>query len=259
MKLSTLILGTLRNTPIRLKIVNYNNSVYRILDEYKNKFDELDKQIIEMNLKLSDLNVLELMSSNKGVEGEEDSNKLNDIIRLIQDLEKRNIKRCDEIVKKYDDEIAKLRNEMLAIKNTSDQTNIDLNNLKNTIDGILVKLEALNKTVEHNYELSINHCRENNSTLKKLIHDEVEELKKMIAGIQIADLGKKEGMSEEDMQLLKDLVKRVTELEKNLKLLSKSINLDPIMSEIHELKDNLQNKANLNELEYIREKQSKYY
>jgi hypothetical protein len=131
-----------------------------------------------------------------------------------------------------------------------------MSNLKNTIDDILIKLEALNKTVQNNYDLSINHCRENTSTLKTLIHDEIEQLKKMIHNIQLSDAGKKEGISEGDMQLLKDLAKKVSDLEKGFKLISGSINIDAIMKEINGLKELLAKKANIEDVEDLLNKHS---
>jgi chromosome segregation ATPase len=255
----------------------YNNLVNRRLKELEAKFHDLESKVNEVNGKLVDFDLMSIMrgkgsGSNIGVHVDNDRNdeigvsshQIEELIMLIQNMEKKQNKKWEE-VKKYEEDITKLKNEMLALRSGLESTNKDLSNTNNTIEIIFGRLDETNKMIQTNYEAAVENTNERISSMKRYVDGKFDELKAMIDEINLnmnnmplLDSGDKKGdLSEADMKLLKDLLKRVTDLEKQFKLLTNSINVDLIMKEIGKFNDILPLKANVSDLSELREQLSK--
>jgi hypothetical protein len=126
------------------KIIIY--IVLRRLKELEFKFNDIQAKVGEINTKLVDFDILEIMkyrgSGNAGIHVNNDSNdevsvsshQIEKPIMLIQNLEKKQNKKWEE-VKKYDEEITKLKSDVFSLR-----TGLD-----NTIETMLGKLEDMTK------------------------------------------------------------------------------------------------------------------
>jgi chromosome segregation ATPase len=246
----------------------------RRLKELETKFRDLDGKITEMSGKLIDFDLINIMKNRSGsteihVDNDRNdeigvsSHQIGELIMLIQNMEKKQNKKWEEL-KKYDEDISKLKNDMLALRNGLDNTNKDVATATNTIEMVLVSLDEMTKTIHKNYDSGIENTREQIAAMKKYVDGKFDELKEMIDEINGNNLSATEGgdkkgeMSEADMKLLKDLLKRVNDLEKQFKLLTNSINVELIMKEISKFNEILPLKANVSDLNELREQLSKF-
>jgi chromosome segregation ATPase len=254
---------------ISMTVKLYIYIVLRRLKELEFKFNDIHAKVGEINTKLVDFDILEIMKhrgSNAGIHVDNDRNdevgvsshQIEELIMLIQNLEKKQNKKWEE-VKKYDEEITKLKSDVFGLRTGLDNTNKDVANTNSNIETVLGKLEDITKTIQSNYDQSVANLREQIGLMKKYVDDKFNELKDLIDNNNLnntpIDLNDKKGeMTDADMKLLKDLMKRVMELEKQFKLLTNSINVELIMKEITKFNEILPLKANIGDISELRER-----
>jgi hypothetical protein len=210
-----------------------------------------------MAVKVEDFNIYDLFKDLKTADGSVDASAL-----LIQNLEKKIFKKFefyDDKNKKVDDDMYKLKNEASNLKNQVDnnqvQTDKNRNDLKIDIDTLQ---EMLDKVKNDYYLADIN-------LYDKVIHDMTKKLSDIKDSMDHSDFDprslnepqKTEKVHNEvDPKTVRDISKRLNELEKSYKIFASSINVDLIKSELSRLGDIIHSKANNLDIQEVKETNS---
>ena len=213
-----------------------------------------------MGIKLQDFNIYDILKGN--LQGDGDSSAA---IALIQNLEKKvdsKFKLNDDRINKHDEELFKLTKDVTNIKNAQDLINRNLDTIKKRLDDMDKKIEELfNKLneLENNFNDNIDGRIKN---LEKLLNSKLEELEKLFND-QIKGIGDANSKNAGDdnqgnldgdaNQKLKDLAKRITDIEKTIKLLSVNLGIDGIKSDIQAIKSALMQKCNQSDFQELKD------
>ena len=213
-----------------------------------------------MNIKLQDFNIYDILKGN--LQGDGDSSAT---IALIQNLEKKvdaKFKLIDDIINKHDEDLFKLSKDVTNIKNAQDLINRNIETIKKRLDDLDKKFEDLLSKLnelENNFNDNIDGRIKN---LEKLLNAKLEELEKKIddkilgngeSDEKKTDEENKDNLGGEANQKLKDIQKKITELEKTIKLLSTNLGIDSIKSDIQAIKSALMQKCNQSDFQELKE------
>lgn len=232
-------------------------------------------------MKLEDFNIYDIFKSNLTEGGSTDAS-----IILIQNLEKKLFKKfefIDEKIKRSEEEAYRFKNELSNNKIQLENLNKGINLLKDESEklnknGGLLKELINQKYLEFDNKLSELDNNINNSVLAQInelkefqrneIDKALEENKnlKEAADIEEEEKLKSEleeknniGLSEGDMKLVKDCIKRTIEFEKTFKVFVNSINVDNIKAEFAKIQEALGNKLSAIDLLDIKDTLSIFY
>jgi hypothetical protein len=214
----------------------------------------------EISIKVNDFNVYDLFKS-----GSETGSSDTGVI-LVQNLEKKVLKKfefIDEKIKRADEENYKLKTEILNFKKFNENTikiiednhrefslsNKDIvkNNEKISIlhSSIKVEIEELKKELEEKISNGISEIKENKE--KKIIDENLLEKTENI---------KSSGLSNEELKMIKENSKKITEIDKSLKLFISNCHLDSMKNNITKLQEDIITKANSLQLENLKDQMS---
>ena len=213
-----------------------------------------------MGIKLQDFNIYDILKGN--LQGDDD---LSAAIELIKNLEKKvdaKFKLNDDRINKHDEDLFKITKDVTNIKNAQDLINRNLDTIKKRLDDMDKKIEELfNKLneLENNFNDNIDGRIKN---LEKLLNSKLEELEKLFND-QIKGIGDANSKNAGDdnqgnldgdaNQKLKDLAKRITDIEKTIKLLSVNLGIDGIKSDIQAIKSALMQKCNQQDFQDLKD------
>jgi hypothetical protein len=233
------------------------------------KLDELGKSNLELNQKMGDIavkvedfNIYDLFKDMKTSDGNVDASAL-----LIQNLEKKIFKKFefyDDKNKKVDDDMYKLKNESSNLKNQLDNTCVQCEKGRNDLKIETDTLQELIDRVKSDYHLA------DINLYDKIVHDLESKLNDIRDSMDHSDhdggrRGSDEPMKAEkahhevDPKTVRDISKRLNELEKSYKIFASSINVDLIKSELSRLGDIIHSKANNLDIQEVKEINSKTY
>ena len=248
---------------------NLNDQLNKKLEEMDKKMNEMKEEMAKLKEKVEDFNIYDLLKNETG-----DPNF--DIYKgLIMALEKKVYKRFeayDSRFKKDETDIFQNQNDIKNInatingmKDRENKMNDEMNEMKYNNQAKFVDINKLLKELNE----KINKIDENFNKIVKINSDEHKEFydKLKILGQKSnkqdnnleSKYGKDEGNSNyNDIELVKDLSKKVIELEKYLKANFKNFNPNNINERIEKLEIEMLKKANKFELNEINEKLAYY-
>ena len=227
-------------------------------EEMRLNNEDMKKQIEDLTIKCNDFNIYDLFKDAKVEGGNIDLSKV-----LIMNLEQKVFKKfdtVDEKIKKLNEDIYKFKNDMQNMKNQFDVSQHSFQSLKDMMKELAEAIqnandENTNKVNELEGKLNENYKKilKKNDDDRNGLNRQIENLKLRINNMgSTGDEDQKDsgnaiqntGISDTEMKLLKDLSQRVNDLEKNLKAIVQSLNIEEIRDDITRLQNELNSKAN---------------
>ena len=227
-------------------------------EEMRLSNEDMKKQIEDLTIKCNDFNIYDLFKDAKVEGGNIDLSKV-----LIMNLEQKVFKKfdtVDEKIKKLNEDIYKFKNDMQNMKNQFDVSQHSFQSLKDMMKELAEAIqnandENANKVNELEGKLNENYKKilKKNDDDRNGINRQIENLKLRINNIgSTGDEDQKDsgnviqntGFSDTEMKLLKDLSQRVNDLEKNLKAIVQSFNIEELRDDITRLQNEFNSKAN---------------
>ena len=220
-----------------------------------------DKSLNDIRIKLKDFNVLEIFKSiGNNTENGQNNNIL---LSLIDNLDKNfnsKIKLTEEKMSKIDEANFKMIKDVQNIKNSQDFNNRNIENNKKTIEEIYIKLKDIEKTISNdiniisnqninieniptnnNINLSETKKSENKSKFsEKNVKKEADKNNSIIINEDI-----KEEINKNIDEKMKEIIKRIIDIEKSFKFLPNQEWVEDIKKQINHIKENT-NKFALN-------------
>lgn len=139
------------------------------------KVDRHENQIQEINIKLVDLNLIDLVKDRLAVDGKQDESIL---INLISNLQKKFDQKSEIDSRRFktlEDEIMKLKNDIVNIKNTNENFNKSLIALQEDIQMIYSKLQDLRDYIHTSTDENKTYFNAGIRTLDENIDNKIKE------------------------------------------------------------------------------------
>ena len=249
------ILGQTGNKE-EVQLIKLNiKSLEEKIDEINKDKHEIKKVLDEMKIKILDFNIYDILKEANLSEGNLDASKL-----LIMNLEEKFMKKTqiiDEKIKKKEDDMYNLKNEFQNVKNEAQVISTSLSGFKSSVKEIS---EQVTKTNDQNSNMVNEANNKINEVYKKLLQKFEEErknskknyekLKNYIKKIEgntngLGNAGTNElkgELSDSDLRCLAELTKRITDLEKQMKMLYHSLDISKFKEEVAKLENELMQK-----------------
>ena len=248
--------------------------IQQIISEYEEKIEylnrkneEIDTRLKDMDIKIQDFNIADLLKSNSvggvgdGGEGEGNNNL---VLNLISNLEKKfNVKSnsTDGRLNKLEETNFKLIKDTQNLKNSQDGNKRTLSILKQANEDIISNMKKIEKKL---IETIPDMAKQFESQMKVIQKEKVEKEEKEESS-RIEERERKNSMlsmskSEPQIDLennekIKEIMKRLTDIEKSIKILPIQIGAEQIKSDISALKSGIGNCAQAQDLKEAREKE----
>ena len=240
---------------IQLIKLNQKTLEEKINELNKDKI-EINKDLDEMKIKMVDFNIIDLLKEANISEGSIDASKI-----LVSNLEEKFIKKTqiiDEKIKKNEDEMHNLKNEFQNVKNEAQVINTSLIGFKSAVDEISEQVTKTNDQNSNMVNETNNKINEKYKILAQKIGEEkqnskknYEKLKNYIKKLENISkenrnlFGKeiKGEMSDSDLRCIAELTKRVTDLEKQIKILYHTLDISKFKEEIAKLENKIMQKV----------------
>ena len=248
--------------------------IQQIISEYEEKIEylnrkneEIDTRLKDMDIKIQDFNIADLLKSNSvggvgdGGEGEGNNNL---VLNLISNLEKKfNVKSnsTDGRLNKLEETNFKLIKDTQNLKNSQDGNKRTLSILKQANEDIISNMKKIEKKL---IETIPDMAKKFESQMKVIQKEKVEKEEKEESS-RIEERERKNSMlsmskSEPQIDLennekIKEIMKRLTDIEKSIKILPIQIGAEQIKSDISALKSGIGNCAQAQDLKEAREKE----
>lgn len=242
------------NEDIQLIKLNMKSLEDKYIDLNKEK-DEMIKDLEEIKVKVVDFNIYELFKDCQTSEGTLDASKL-----LIMNLEEKFIKKTsimDEKIKKSEEDMYNIKNEFQNVKNISSAISNSLNGFKNNIKEIS---DQFNKTNDENsnvvnetkskinetYKKSLQKIEDEKKNTKKMVEKLKNQIKKIYDNMPVENEKQNEvkDLSDNDLRCLAELTKRISDLEKQMKMIYHSFDVSKTKEDIAKIENELNQKTN---------------
>ena len=246
------------------------NLIEQILTDYEEKIDNLNRKseefenkLKDMDLKLQDFNIADLLKSNtlniEGGEGEEGGNQL--ILNLVSNLEKKfnaKSKTTDDRLNKLEETNYRLVRDTQNLKNFQDGTKRSINNLKKADEEIIENMKLIqNKIVEISPDMSKQFdslkIPQKKEKEEKDESSKVEEKERKNSNLSVSKTEPQIDL--ENNEKIKEIMKRLFDIEKSVKILPKEIGAEQIKLDISALKSGKGNCSRLQDLKEAKEKE----
>ena len=250
------LLGVSGNSEeIQLIKLNQKSLEEKINEMNKDK-NEINKVLDEMKIRMVDFNIVDLLKEANISEGSIDASKI-----LVSNLEEKFIKKTqiiDEKIKKTEDDMNNLKNEFQNVKNEAQVINTSLIGFKSAVNEISDQVTKTNDQNSNMVNETNNKINEKYKKLAQKIEEEkqnskknYEKLKNYIKRIEnitkeqnnINGKEKKGEMSDNDLRCIAELTKRITDLEKQMKMLYHSLDISKFKEEVAKLENELMQKV----------------
>ena len=240
----------------KIDLIQQIISDYEEKIEYLNrKNEEIDTRLKDMDIKIQDFNIADLLKSNSvggvgdGGEGEGNNNLF---LNLISNLEKKfNVKSnsTDGRLNKLEETNFKLIKDTQNLKNSQDGNKRTLSILKQANEDIISNMKKIEKKL---IETIPDMAKQFESQMKVIQKEKVEKEEKEESS-RIEERERKNSMlsmskSEPQIDLennekIKEIMKRLSDIEKSIKILPIQIGAEQIKSDISALKSGIGNCA----------------
>ena len=252
--------GTEKITLLEQIITDYDDKI----ESLERKIEEYNTKINDMDLKMQDFNIADLLKANTGGAdgGDGEGNNNNLTLTLISNLEKKfntKSKTTDDRLNKIEETNFRLSKDTQNLKNVQDGQKRSINNLKQANEDIITNMKILeHKIVEIAPDMAkklesqmkfIQKEREEKEEKEESSNSEEKERKN-----SILSASKPEPQIDlENNEKIKEIMKRIVDLEKSVKLLPNQIGTEQIKSDISALKSGIGNCALSQDLKEARE------
>ena len=245
----------------------------QIISDYEEKIDflnqkneEFDNKLKDMDIKIQDFNIADLLKSNIGGgsgEGGEGNNNL--MLNLISNLEKKfNAKSqtTDGRLNKLEETNFKLVKDTQNLKNAKDGNQRSINNLKKANEDLISSMKNLEfKLLEtipdmaKKYESTLKTIQKKKK--KKEDKDDSSKIDERERKNSMLSVTKSEPpqIDLENNEKIKEIMKRLSDIEKSVKILPMQIGAEQIKLDISALKSGIGNCAQAQDLKEAREKE----
>ena len=242
--------------------------LYEENEVLKKKLEDNDEKFKDVDLKLQDFNIVDMLKVNSGGEGGD----MNVILGLISNIDKKSSakgKLIDEKIAKVDENCFKMAKDVQNIKNSQDLNKRQIDTIKKQIEDLNAKLEDLNKVVELNNEEINDKLDSKIAYLERYIKESIEVLNKGInKKINILDenisIGKESpkqsvntnqitNINIENNKEIKLIKESINDINKKIKTLPSQANLEQIKTDISSLKSVMNNTVRMSEFKEIKE------
>ena len=232
-----------------IKFADIEANMKSLLKKEKDQDDVLK----DIKLKLKDFNILELF---KSIGDNSDKGQNNNIlISLIDNLDKNlnsKLKISDEKMAKIEESNFKMLKDIQNIKNSQDLNNRNIENNKKTLEELYIKyrdidkkvnidlntIAAKNKNIENTLNKNINNIIKRNLESQENIHDHDAKKENEINNILNMNKVIKEEVNKNTEDKIKEIIRRIIDIEKSFKLLPNQDWVEDIKKEISYLKEN---------------------
>ena len=250
-----LLKNTGNSEEIQLIKLNQKTLEEKINELNKDKI-EINKDLDEMKIKMVDFNIIDLLKEANISEGSIDASKI-----LVSNLEEKFIKKTqiiDEKIKKNEDEMHNLKNEFQNVKNEAQVINTSLIGFKSAVDEISEQVTKTNDQNSNMVNETNNKINEKYKILAQKIEEEKQNSKKNFEKLKnyikkLENISKenrnlfgkeiKGDMSDSDLRCIAELTKRVTDLEKQIKILYHTLDISKFKEEIAKLENKIMQKV----------------
>ena len=255
------------------ELYELNSKYYYLFDEneiLKKKSEDNEDKIKDINIKLQDFNIIDLIKGNLGTEGGD----MNILLGLISNAEKKTSakhKLIDEKIGKIDETCFKMSKDVLNVKNTQELNKRQFEAIKNELEDLKNNYESLNKNVDMNNE-EINEKLETKITyIENKLKESFEKLNDKInkkfntidenmnngkesqKGTQ--ESGEDQNTNLENNKIIKMLREAITEAHKKIKSLPNQNDIEQIRTDISSLKSGINNSVRLSDFKEVKEMQ----
>lgn len=233
-------------------------------DMQQMKIDDHSRRLGELENKIKDLNIFEMLKS-----GVPEGSEVSVALKLIENMDQRfqqKFKTNDERLLKHDEDLIKAKNDVTNIKNAQENStrqikglNDKTDDLQSQIDDLLKRLndmnDYINNTLNDNIAKNLADYDSKLAALKEDLQKQIDELKAGAASTDeaLAKANADNANNEHAAQNQKDIFKRVQDLEKALKLLPSQLGIEAIKNTLNEIKEELHNKANLSDYQELKQ------
>ena len=219
--------------------------------------EEVKKDLDEMRIKMVDFNIYDIIKEANISDGSLDASKL-----LVMNLEQKFIKKTqliDEKKKKNEEEMYNLKNEFQTVKNEAQVINSSLQGFKTSVKEISEQVTITNDENSNMVNETSNKINETYKKLVQKIEEEKKNSKKNYEKIKIYlkklesnttfqnNLNTKEikgELSDSDLRCLAELTKRITDLEKQMKMIYHGLDISKFKEDVAKLENDLMQKIN---------------
>ena len=240
------------------ELFELQSKIYNLFEEnisIKKRFEENEEKFKDINIKLQDFNIIDMLKGNAG-----DGGDMNMTLGLISNLEKKvnaKIKLLEEKMAKIDSSTFKIEKEAQNIKNSQNLNKRQIDQIKKQIEDINAREENINKIIEQNNEDINDKLDSKVSYLEKYIKDALDNLNKnikekfnninenitlkkgstknLISSIEM------ENMNIENNNAIKSLKDAIIEINKKIKAILTQNDFEQIKSDISALKSGMSN------------------
>ena len=247
-------------------ITDYEQKMEKIEDLARQK-EEIDTKLKDMELKMQDFNIADLLKANAGagndgLTGEGGNNNL--LLNLISNLEKKfnaKSKATDDRLYKIEESNFKLTKDTQTLKNAQDGNQRAISNLKQGSEDLITNMKNLEfKIIEavpditKKLESQIKTLQKEKEEKGDKVDTSKEEEKEMKNSI--SEDNKPEQKNDlENNEKIKEILKRLQEVEKGLKIFPLQIGVEQIKSDISALKSGISNCALSQDFKETKEKE----
>ena len=243
------------------------NSLFEENANIKKKFEETEEKFKDINIKLQDFNIIDILKGNSGEGGDS-----NITLNLISNLEKKfnaKNKLLEEKIAKIDSSCFKIEKEGQNIKNSQNLNKRQIEQLKNQIEEINSREDNITKTIEQNNEDINDKVDTKVAYLEKYTKDSLDNLNSNLkqkfntinenitldkgSSKDIINSIEFQNMNSENINAIKSLKEAIIEMKKNIKVLSNQNDIELIKADISALKSSTSNYVLIPDFREIKE------
>jgi len=231
---------------------------------------EFERTMEEVSVKMQDFNIYDLFKGSGGEGGSSDVSVI-----LIQNLEKKVFKKfefIDEKTKKQDEESYKHKNEIQNLKNNVENLNkqfsqyvkdndVLFNDFTVAIDDYKYKFDEIENKIQTIYKKIMDDIKNKEKAFNEIQNNAIRSEQEGLNNEKNDDKSKLSGnnFSEVEIKMVRDCAKKISELEKNFKILVNNINIESIKNDIGKLNESVALKANSSEVFEMKENICKFF
>ena len=232
----------------------------QIVTDFEDQISKINEKLNDVDSKVQDFNIADMLKASPGISSEgEEGNTL--VYNLISNLEKKvnnKNKLYDEKISNLEESNYKLSKDLINLKNSQEGNKRSINSLKETTEDIIINLRNLENTLKEtapdivkNLDMKVktlqNEPEEPENPSK---NEENKERKESIGSIN-----KNVQIDLEDNEKIKEMAKKIQDLEKGVKLMPSHLGIEQIKSDVNALKSSIGNCATNQDLKEAKDKE----
>ena len=239
---------------------NYETKIKEIqekIDEFDNLLESHTNKLKDIEVKMQDFNIIDLLKINTGEEGGD----VNVTLGLIANLEKKistKIKFIEERITKSEELNFKNNKDAQNIKNSQDLNNRNIETLKKNFESLDEKINLLEQNLQNQINDVENKFSDKISLLQKNSEENLENIKIIKPKNENSEIDKKketlslddikklidiENLDLENNEKIKEITEHISNLDKIIKNLHNNLGMEQIKSDISALKSGIANCA----------------